>query len=204
MQRVGGTAPGRGRQLWDGLGESRHWRLNQRVQHRPGEGGLRPQRGTGSTRGSGSPNSPIGRVMGGSGSPRMEQAPAPAGAIARDGPLQTPPQSLSMPLKHMYRGRTQYSANSGAQYPIRRAAIHQTVRDKKHKRFGINVEAKMNINLQSSTKTMGSKEIDITNSPCSIRLGSHPPQTPIANRDLKDKSSCRRALPLSCPSDAST
>lgn len=112
-------------------------------------------------------------------------------------------QLFSLPLKHMYKGKPQYNANSGAQYPIQRTAIHQTVRDKKHNRFGINIEKKMNINLQSSTKTMGSKEIDITNSPYSIRLGSHLPQTPIANLDLKDKSSRRRALPLSCLSDAS-
>lgn len=91
----------------------------------------------------------------------------------------------------------------GAQHPIRRTAIHQRGRDKEHKRFSVNVEMKMNINLQSSTKTMGFKEIDITNSPYSIRLWSHLPQTPIANLDSKDKSSCRRALPLSCSSGAS-
>lgn len=227
VPQADGTAPGRGCQRWAGLGESWCWRLNQPVQHRPQEGGLSPQRGRGSAQGGSSQNSPIGQAMGGSGSPRLEQSPAPAKSQRLGmGHCKYPRQSwcpvldllaaaapqpaacilcssFFTPLKHTYKGKTQYNANSGAQYPIHRTAIHQAVRDKKRKRFSINIETKTNINLQSSTKTMGSKEIDITNSPYSIRLGSHLPQTPIANLDLKDKSSCRRALPLSCPSDAS-
>lgn len=131
------------------------------------------------------PNPPS--VTGGSGSPRTSPQPPHAAAL------------FSCHLSTRVKVKPQCNGNSGAQYPIRRTAIHQMVRDKKHKRFSVNVETKMNINFQSSTKTMGSRETDITNSPYSIRLGSHLPQTPIANLDLKDKSSCRRALPLSCP-----
>lgn len=188
-------------------------------------GWAEPPEGLGEHPGQWQPKFPIGQEMGGSGSPRLERSPAPAqGQRLGTGPWQTPPSepvpgpgpwqlqlaacnlcsSIFMPLKHTYKGKTQHNANSGARYPMRGAAIHQALRDKKHERFSINAETKMNINLQSSTKTMGSKESDTTNSPHSIRLGSHFPQTPIANLDLKDKSSCRRALPLSRPSDAST
>lgn len=161
------------------------WSWNWPIQHRPGQGGWGPE-------GQRHLNPPS--ATGGSGSPRTcQQLLLPS--------LQPPHAAalFSCHLSTRVKVKTQYNANSAAQYPIHRTAIHQMVRDKKHKRFSINVETKMNINFQSSTKTMGSRETDITSSPYSIRLGSHLPQTPIANLDLKDKSSCRRALPLSCP-----
>lgn len=199
------------------MGSSWCWRLNQPIQHRAGEGGLRPQRSRGVLRQQ-QPELPHRPGWGrGRSGPELRLGTGHSNTFTRAAAQSWTCHSCScqpaactlcssffMPLKHTYKGKTQYNANSCAQNPIHRTTICQTVRDKKHKRFSVSVEMKMNINLQSSTKTMGYKEIDITNSPYSIRLGSHLPQTATANLDLKDKSSCRRALPLSPPFDAST